>query len=138
MVLDVHFSDKQKIRRTLILLGIAIVFTFPLELFHLLLESLHILFEWAEVSLDFVIETMFDTSLHKTQIVVFYVLIALFFYGFYRLWKAVPRFYQHNKEELARFISDETVDITVYWHGSMVNKIKLVSVAAGLIFLLLL
>jgi len=55
------------------------------EVFHLLLTILHTLFEWTEATLDFIIEVIFDTTVHNTQIVVFYILIAAMIYGLYRL-----------------------------------------------------
>ncbi len=131
-----NFPDKHKIRRVVILLSIAILFTAPIEVFHLLLEFLHVLFEWTETSLDFMIEVMFDTSLHTTQIVVFYIITAAIFYGIYRLWRGFPDFYHQKKQQLYMFLSEERTGVLVYWQESVINKIKLLTVAIGLIFLL--
>jgi hypothetical protein len=116
--------------------AIAILFSAPLEVFHLLLEFLHILFEWTEASLDFMIELVFDSSLHKTQIAVFYIIIAGIFYGFYRLWRGLPNFYSRLKANLSKFFSDEIESISFYWQESISNKAKLLCAAVGLIFLL--
>jgi hypothetical protein len=134
--LSLNFPDKYMIRRLSFWLGIAILFAAPLEVFHLLLGVLHTFFEWIETSLDFIIDVIFDTKLHSTQIVVFYIMIAAIFYGFYRLWKGFPRFYSEKKQQLLMFFSDETTSILDYWQESIDNKIKLLIAAAGLIFLL--
>jgi hypothetical protein len=131
-----NFPNKQQILRVSFWTAIAILFAAPLEVFHLLLEFLHILFEWTETSLDFLIELTFDTSLHKTQIVVFYIIIAVIFYGFYRLWKRLPDFYSQKKQQLLMFFSEEIEGILAYWQESIANKVKLLSAAAGLILLL--
>jgi len=131
-----NFPNKQQILRVSFWTVITIFFAAPIEVFHLLLESLHILFEWTETSLDFMIEVVFDTSLHTTQVVVFYIIIAGIFYGFYRLWRGLPNFYKRQKENLAMFFSNEIVSISVYWQESIANKAKLLSAVIGLIFLL--
>jgi hypothetical protein len=131
-----NFPSKQQIARVLFWTGITILFSAPLEVFHLLLEFLHILFEWTEASLDFMIELVFDSSLHKTQIAVFYIIIAGILYGLYRLWLGLPNFYGRQKANLFSFLSSEIESITLYWHESVINKIKLLCASAGLIFLL--
>jgi hypothetical protein len=135
--LGLNFPDKHTVLRVSFWSGVAILFVAPLEVFHLLLGFFHILFEWTEVSLDFVIEFVFDTSLHTTQIVVFYIIIAAILYGFYRLWQGLPDFYNIKKQQLQTLLSDEVDCILVYWHESVINKIKLFIAACGLIFLLI-
>ncbi len=131
-----NFPDKKQIQRVSFWTGVAILFAAPLEVFNLLLEFLHILFEWTETSLDFIIDVIFDTTLHKTQIIVFYIIIAGVFYGIYKLCKGFPDFYDRQKTNLLEFLSDERESIEVYWQESDINKIKLFSATAGLIFLL--
>jgi hypothetical protein len=46
-------------------------------LFGSVLEAIHILFELIEVVLDKVVESIFDTGVHDTQTIVFYLLIAI-------------------------------------------------------------
>jgi hypothetical protein len=133
---NVNFPDKQQIQRVSFWTGVAILFAAPLEVFNLLLEFLHVLFEWTEASLDFIIELLFDSSLHKTQIVVFYIIIAGILYGLYQLWRRFPAFYDRQKKNLLEFLSDERESIEVYWQESDINKIKLFTATAGLIFLL--
>jgi hypothetical protein len=131
-----NFPDTHTIQRVSFWAGVVILFAAPLEVFHLLLEFLHVLFEWTEVSLDFVIEHVFDTSLHTTQVVVFYIIIAGIIYGLYRLWRGLPAFYSQKKQQLKAFLSDEVTSILSYWHESGINKIKLSIAISGLMFLL--
>ena len=131
-----NFPNKQQILRVSFWTVITIFFAAPIEIFHLLLECFHVLFEWTETSLDFMIELLFDTSLHTTQVVVFYIIIAGIFYGFYRLWRGLPDFCRRQKENLSMFFANEIESILIYWQESIANKAKLLSAAAGLIFLL--
>ena len=131
-----NFPNKQQILRVSFWTVITIFFAAPIEIFHLLLECFHVLFEWTETSLDFMIELLFDTSLHTTQVVVFYIIIAGIFYGFYRLWRGLPDFCRRQKENLSMFFANEIESILIYWQESIANKAKLLSAVAGLIFLL--
>ena len=131
-----NFPNKQQILRVSFWTVITIFFAAPIEIFHLLLECFHVLFEWTETSLDFMIELLFDTSLHTTQVVVFYIIIAGIFYGFYRLWRGLPEFCSRQKANLSMFFANEIESILIYWQESIANKAKLLSAAAGLIFLL--
>ncbi len=132
-----NFPDKNTILRVSFWAGVAILFAAPLEVFHLLLDLLHTLYEWSEATLDFIIEVIFDTSLKSTQIIVFYILIAAIFYGLYRVWRGFPDFYSQKKRQLRTFLSDEIAYLLSYWHESGINKIKLFVAASGLFFLLL-
>jgi hypothetical protein len=131
-----NFPDKQQIQRVSFWLVIAILFAAPLEVFHLFLSFFHVLFEWTETSLDTLIEIAFGTSLHTTQVVVFYIIVAGILYGLYKLWLRFPDFYKRQKEHLLEFLSDEVESTANYWQESIINKIKLSIAAAGLIFLL--
>lgn len=117
-------------------MSVAILFAAPIEVFHFLLGIFHSLFEWTEASLDFMIDVVFDTTLHKTQVVVFYIMIGAMLYGLYRLWQGFPNFYDQRKADLHILLSDEVACILTYWHESIINKIKLLIVASGLILLL--
>ena len=133
-----NFPDNYQIVRISFWTAVAILFAVPLEILHLLLEFLHLLFEWTEVALDFMIELLFDTSLHKTQVIVFYIIIAAILYGLYRLWRKFPDFYRRQKIYVSDFLFDEIQTITDYWHLSIGNKIKLLTAAMALILLLFL
>lgn len=131
-----NFYDKQKILRILFWATIAILFATPIDVFHLLIESLHLIFEGIEATLDFVIEIIFETSLEITQIVVFCIIITGIFYGLYQLWRKFPDLYRYQKEQLFKFFSDEKILVIIYWQTSVINKIKLLCAISGLIYLL--
>lgn len=131
-----NLLNTHNILRILFWMAVSILFAAPLEVLHSLFGLLHVLFEWTEASLDFMIELMFDTSLHTTQVIVFYIIIAVIFYGFYRLWKALPDFCRRQKINLRNFLSDEIEAILDYWQESTANKAKLLGAASVLFFLL--
>ena len=133
-----NLPSNYQVMRIIFWTVIAILFAVPLEVFHLLLGFLHLIFEWTEASLDFVIELIFDTSLHTTQVIVFYIIISVILYGVYRLWKGLPAFCRRQKIYVNDFLFDEKQIILDYWQDSIVNKIKLLTAATGLILLLFL
>lgn len=131
-----NFYDKQKILRILFWATITMLFAAPIDVFHLLIESLHLIFEGIEATLDFVIEIIFETSLETTQIIVFYTIMTGISYGLYQLWRKLPALYRCQKEKLFEFFSDEKMLIIIYWQTSVINKIKLLCATSGLIYLL--
>jgi len=84
----------------------------------LLLELIHMSFEVIELSLDRLIEHLFHTDLHATQIIVFYLMWAMAGYPLYRLYKllrTLPRRYREFKEDLAASWSQLKKEILAYW-----------------------
>lgn len=69
-------------------------------LLHLLLQTLHILFESAEWFLDSIIELLFETGMRETEIIVFYILLTAFFYGLYRFYRLLPQGFAKVKKML--------------------------------------
>jgi hypothetical protein len=57
-------------------------------------------------ALDTVIEHTFETGLHETQIVVFYIIMLMVFYGLLRLWRVMPRYLVGVKQRYARVKAD--------------------------------
>ncbi len=131
-----NFSNKQKLLRVSFWMAIAILFAAPIDVFHFFLSIFHVLFEWIENWLDILITLVFGTSLHTTQVLVFYIIVAGILYGLYKLWLRFPDFYKRQKEHLLEFLSDEVESTANYWQESIINKIKLSIAAAALIFLL--
>lgn len=141
----------QRIIKGLAIIGIVIFYVMPgevigllTELFHavweLFVEFLHILFEWIEVALDHVVEHLFETDLHNTQIIVFYILVSVAFYGLYRLLRKVPGVLQRLKSNLIAAWEFNKIRTLLYWRGlSSTDKAKLIAIAigavAGFIFL---
>jgi hypothetical protein len=76
------------------------VFGLFFGLVHILLELAHAIFEFIEVNLDRLVEHIFETELHQTQVIVFYLMLFAAFGGLYYLWGLLPRIYYQSKENL--------------------------------------
>ncbi|MGZ8136039.1 MAG: hypothetical protein ACXW1W_02305 [Methylococcaceae bacterium] len=134
-----------KIVKGLILICIFIVIIMPdmiiqtlIELFHILFEFLievaHVLFEWIESALDTVIEHMFETDLHETQVIVFYIMLFAGFYGLYRLLCLLPPAYQRLKAKLQAGWELKKIRTILYWRDlSMTDKIKWIAICIAVI-----
>lgn len=95
-----------KVIKGLVGIGIVVVIWMPDVLFELLFEFLHtvwellwelldLLFEGMETALDFLIEQLLETDLHTTQVIVFYILIAIILFLIYRLIRWSLCAYRH-------------------------------------------
>jgi len=100
-----------KLRKGLQVLALLVIVFLPdtiieliSELLHvigeLLLEFSHILFEGIESGLDNLVEGLFETDLHNTQIIVFYIIILPILYVLYRLARYIPRVLEGLKNRL--------------------------------------
>lgn len=103
----------------------------------LLLEALHVLFEMLEMSLDTVIEHTFETGLHETQIIVFYIIMLFVFYGLLRLWRVMPRYLAWAKEGYESVKADCRTYTVDFW-GTLSLLQKTGYILGGLLFLYLL
>ncbi len=118
-----------------------IVMAFPLQVFHLVLVVLHHLVEivlhglflcveFLELNLDHLIEHWFHTSLHATQIIVFYILAAIVLLGLYSLWRIVPAYCIRWKNRLVTFWMRKKASLKYFWNEqSLDSKIKITVVA---------
>lgn len=109
-----------------------ILISIVITMYDVMLDSLfsivHIAFEWFELALEELIEHIFHTNRQQSQIIVFYLLMSLAFYGLYRLWRAVPGLYSRFKEQLFVSISQYKLYLTRYWRGqSSIQRIKWVT-----------
>ncbi len=100
------------------------------DFLHLLVEFFHLAFESAEYTFDLVIEHLFETHTHETQVIVFYILVPLILSICYLLYHFLPTFYR----QFAVFLRQQKSETLVQWQAlSMTYKIAWWSV-----FLLLL
>ena len=105
--------------------------------FELLMEFLHILFEWLEISLDTVIELLFETGSHETQIIVFYIIMAFVGFGLYRLSRILPKLYRRLHVKTLAFYLYHKNELTVAWHQlTLLNKIKWVGVVISISYIM--
>jgi hypothetical protein len=140
-------STNRKIIYSIALVGIAIVLTIPdvifgllLELFHalfeLFLELLHVLFEAIESALDHLIEHLFHTELHVTQLIVFYILLLTAFGIAYGLFRLLAPFCHRCKDNLFAFCLKQKTFISLYWLNlTLFNKIQVITITAGFAYL---
>lgn len=124
-----------------ILAAVLVLMLFPdvlfglfFELLHLLLEFAHILFEFVESTLDHLVEHLFETDLHATQVVVFYIIMSAAFFSIVGLWRTLRRACIRGKDNLFAFWEWEKSRCSIYWLGlTVVQKISLfLTLAIGL------
>ena len=113
-----------------------VVMGFLFELAHLFFEILFISFEWIELTLDHVVEHLFETELHQTQTIVFYVLLGIFAFPLYYLWRILRRLFNRLREILLEEWALNKIRATDYWRdSSLIGKIKLTLITMGAIYL---
>jgi len=106
------------------------------ELVHFFFELLFIAFEWVESTLDKLIEHLFHTELHETQVIVFYVLVGIVLLPLYYLWRMLKRLFLRLKESLPATFSHYKNRTTLFWQDlSLVGKIKLIAITVVAIYL---
>jgi len=141
-----HANKKQRQHRWVNGLLLAVVLTVIVapdtvfgslfELSHFLLEFSHIVFEVVETTLDEFVEHLFHTDLQQTQLIVFYILVSFVVCGLYLLWRVLPPFYRHSKENLLASYAHKKARLIYYWREqSLFNKIKLIVIGVAAITL---
>jgi hypothetical protein len=144
----------QKTLYGLALIGIVIMITIPDVIIELLIEFIHIVFEllfevadiafeWVETLFDHLVEHLFHTELHDTQIIVFYTLMSIIAYPLYYLGRILLRLVFRLKETLpvswALYKARVMLfwqDVVFYWQDlSLIDKIKWAVMATGAVYL---
>ena len=133
----------RKILYGLALIGIVIIMTMPDVVMGLLFESAHfffellfILFEWIESTLDKLVEHLFDTELHQTQTIVFYLMVAIVVFPLYYLSRMLARLFFRLKETLLTAWTLYKTRATFYWQDlSLIDKIKWIVITMVAIYL---
>ena len=137
-------SYRKFILYALVLSGIIIMITMPdvvigflFESVHLFFEVLFIVFEWIESTLDHLVEHLFETELHQTQTIVFYMMVVIVLLPLYYLSRMLLRLFFRLKETLPDAWAQYKIRTTLYWQGlSLIGKIKWILIAMGAIYLL--
>ncbi len=131
-------NSYKNIPKILIVLGIVFVITMPDLLLGLLFEIIHFLFEilfeiaeisfeWLETFLDHIVEHLFETELHETQTIVFYIIAFIALFPIYVIWRVLPGFYLWLKNALLTAWKIYKNKATLYWYElSLTDKIKVV------------
>jgi hypothetical protein len=133
----------RKIIYGLALVGIVFMITMPdvvmgflFELVHLFFELLFISFEWIETLFDHIVEDVFDTELHQTQTIVFYLLVGLFVFPLYYLGRMLLRLFFRLKETLFEEWALTKASAILFWQDlSLIDKIKWIVITVGAIYL---
>ncbi len=110
-------------------IGVSILTGFYDLIFGSLWEFIHIIFEVVELGLDKLIEHIFETGLHETQLIVFYILLTIGGVLIYFLWKALVHFADllklGFKDDWSEFKEAATTD----WGAmSLANRVILIVV----------
>lgn len=86
-----------------------------LETLHFVFEIFHNMFEWLELGIEHSVEHLFHTNRHGSQIVTFYILVALILWGLSYLWKALPAIYQWLSRTLLSIWARRKTQFQIYW-----------------------
>ncbi|WP_027158935.1 hypothetical protein [Methylobacter luteus] len=114
--------------------AIGFVVLIPDTVFGLLYEISHGLFEVLEEGFDLLVEHLFHTGTHETQIIVFYLLLSLILYGLYRLWRLSLRWYSAFKITWAQ----QKSNARLYWQeSSSLRKIEIVAISLAVVSFLI-
>lgn len=131
---------------SLILIGIAIMLIIPdvvmgllFEVVHLFFELLYISFEWLESILDTIVEHLFHTELHETQIIVFYLIMAIVAVPLYYLWRIMLRAIVQLKQTSLKIqdaLNLYRAQASLYWRNlPFYFKIIMILFSAGMLYL---
>ena len=113
-----------------------VVMGFLFELVHFFFELLFIIFEWVESTLDKLIEHLFHTELHETQIIVFYLIVCILLLPLYYLWRMLKRLFFWLKESVPATWALYKTQAIFYWEDlSLFGKIKWIAITVVAIYL---
>ncbi|MBS4051317.1 hypothetical protein [Methylomonas rivi] len=106
------------------------------EIAHFFFELLFESFEWFELGIEHLIEHLFHTEHHASQIATFYILLLIGGLVFYQLWKALPRLYRYFKRRLLEIWVRRKTEWELYWLTlTLPYKVALVATALGVAYL---
>ncbi|MDP2179955.1 PilZ domain-containing protein [Methylicorpusculum sp.] len=92
----------------------------------LFMETLSIAYDYAGMSLDYIIERLFHTDRHQTQVIEFYTTIIFGLALLYGLWRHFPRFCAHLVNRLREFWFRKKASFRYFWgEQSLLNKVKI-------------
>ncbi len=88
-------------------------------LLHTIFIGLHLTFEWVEYMLEEIIEHTFHTNRKQSQLVVFYLLWLIGFFGLYRLMIVLYRVYESLKKQLSELTANQKIKWTTALMASL-------------------
>ncbi len=147
-------STYQKIFYSLALIGIVVMVTIPdmvidlsTQFFHLvfqiIFEVAHVTFETVETMLDHLVENLFHTELHDTQVIVYYIIVSISAYPLYRLARAILRILFRLINSIPTAYTSYKIkwlllrqDIAYFWQKlPFIVKLKWLLIATGALYL---
>lgn len=107
-----------------------------LELVHMTFEVAHIMFEWFELGIEHTVEHLFHTSRHGSQIVTFYILMAILAGLCYLAWRIFPRVYTSVREWALEAWIRRRTQVELYWqYQTLPRKLALAATAVVVAYL---
>jgi len=104
--------------------------------FELLFHLADISFEWIETLLDNIVEHLFHTDLHETQIIVFYLMVGIVVFPLYYLGRMLLRLFFQLKETSHAAWTLYKTRTSFYWQNlSLIGKIEFIVFILGAIYL---
>jgi uncharacterized membrane protein (UPF0136 family) len=129
-----HRQIYQKILFHLSLLGIvaSILVNFYDVILASVLEFLHIILEVIEQGLDGLVEKLFETKLHETQMIVFYILLVIGGFFIYFVWKVFVQLFSGVSHNFSNDWLELRAAIATDW-GNMSMTNRVIFIAAFLL-----
>lgn len=124
-----------------VLLVLALVFydvTLELmaETVHFFFELLFQAFEWFELGVEHLIEHVFHTEHHTSQLITFYFLLGLGGYVVYMLWRVLPELFTYCRQVVGDAWLRRKMEWELYWLSLTLSyKIILAITALGVAYL---
>lgn len=113
------------------------------ELMHLVFEGFHVVFEYVELGIEEavellfhlldigeIIEYLFESDRHGSQVVTFYILVTIAWFGFYRLSKLVPRLWASFKQMVLNTWVRRKTELELYWLSLTIRDKVAITVTA--------
>ena len=94
---------------------VSILAAFYDVIFHFVLEGLHLAFEMVESMLDKLVEHSFETDLHETQLIVFYMLLFIGVILGFVLWKVLKAGFSHTLSSVGNEWADFKNSVASDW-----------------------
>jgi len=109
-----------------------VIFDLLVQLTSFLLENfigtIHLLYEFIEFSLDHLVEQVFHTALHETELIAFYIQVVLGLVGLYILLRIITSAYKKSARCCRVFFHRKKLSILYYWgEQSLLYKFGIIS-----------
>lgn len=102
------------------------------HLWEIALHLAHLMFEYLELGLDHVVEHLFHTGTHETQVIVFYTIVALAALALYLLGRKLPGVAKRRYQAMLLFASRKKSSCLYFWdQQSGLDKLKIVGISAS-------